>query len=256
MRSKLRSKASAYRTSGCSGLVSKASSRPSSPAICSRASTPMFTRGRRAFSSVMCTSAFRTTNHSRAFHSSSWESCTWKSKQLFMPTTGCMYSPMESSFKCTSAWNIASPAVVPANQAGSKRFTCHLDLARSSWVFGSNENIGSRPSRMRTCSANAKYSRFRAAVGFEVGAMRAVLDSSSNVIAYIPVATGAKPIFRAQGRFRGTRSTFQPMSYSARLDLFSSASRRLRLFSSLLARWSISWAWHSPCTKGPSSSAR
>mmetsp|Transcript_73436 Transcript_73436/g.195104 ORF Transcript_73436/g.195104 Transcript_73436/m.195104 type:complete len:226 (-) Transcript_73436:613-1290(-) len=224
--------------------------------ICSLASTPILTCGIKTPPSVVRISAWLTTNHSRARQSLSCQESLAKSRAFIIPATGCCCSPMESSFKCTSAWNIASPAVVPANQAGSKRFTCHLDLARSSWVFGSNENIGSRPSRMRTCSANAKYSRFRAAVGFEVGAMRAVLDSSSNVIAYIPVATGAKPIFRAQGRFRGTRSTFQPMSYSARLDLFSSASRRLRLFSSLLARWSISWAWHSPCTKGPSSSAR
>mmetsp|Transcript_8697 Transcript_8697/g.27695 ORF Transcript_8697/g.27695 Transcript_8697/m.27695 type:complete len:309 (-) Transcript_8697:232-1158(-) len=173
-----------------------------------------------------------------------------------MPTTGWAYSPMDSSFKCTSAWNMASPTLVPASQAGSKRFTCHCDLARSSALLGSSENMGSRPSRIRTCSASAKYSRFKAAAGFAVGAMRAVLDSSAKVRVYMPFATGAKPILRAQARFRGTRSAFQPMSNSARRDFFRSASRRLRFFSSLLARCSKSCAWHSPCMRGPPSSLR
>mmetsp|Transcript_102755 Transcript_102755/g.249697 ORF Transcript_102755/g.249697 Transcript_102755/m.249697 type:complete len:219 (-) Transcript_102755:125-781(-) len=211
----------------------------------------MFTHGIKAFSSDTCTSARLTTNHSRAFQSTSCSSCSEKSKQLFMPTTGCTYSPMDSSFKCTSAWNMASPMLVPASQAGSKRFTCQADWARSKAFFGSNENMGSRPSQMRTCKANAKYSKFKAAVGFVVGPTWAMLDASSKVRAYLPFGATAKPILRAQRTLRGTCSTFQPMSYSARRAFFKSASRRLRLFSSWLALRNMSCAWHSPCKRRP-----
>mmetsp|Transcript_88053 Transcript_88053/g.233779 ORF Transcript_88053/g.233779 Transcript_88053/m.233779 type:complete len:258 (+) Transcript_88053:1520-2293(+) len=257
MRSKLCSKASAYFTKGWSRLVRSASSRPLAPAICSRASTPMFTRGIKEFSSDKCTSARLTTNHSRAFHSTSFPSSSEKSKQLFMPTTGCTYSPMESSFRCTSAWNMASPRLVPASQAGSNRFTCQRDCARSKLAsFGSKENMGSRPSQMRTCKANAKYSIFSAAAGFTVGATRAMLLSSSNVSVYMPLGAMAKPIFFAQARFRGTCWRFQPIPFSSRLLRFRSASRRWRVFSSRLAHSNISWAWHSACKRRHDSSLR
>mmetsp|Transcript_38177 Transcript_38177/g.106335 ORF Transcript_38177/g.106335 Transcript_38177/m.106335 type:complete len:273 (-) Transcript_38177:576-1394(-) len=242
IRSKLRSNSSAYLTRGWLGLVSGASSKPLSLNICSRASTPMFTRGTSALSIDKCTSAFLTTNHSLAFHSKLCPYSTKKSKQLFMPTTGCKYSPIESSFRCTSAWNITSPTLVPASHAGSNRFACHIDLARSKVLFGSNENIGSLPSFMRTCNASARYSRFTAAAESVVDVRHAVLDSSAKDRAYMPVGAGAMPSLLTTSMLRGTRSTFQPMLYSMRRVFFKSASFRLRDFSSFSARFNRSWA--------------
>mmetsp|Transcript_115238 Transcript_115238/g.336914 ORF Transcript_115238/g.336914 Transcript_115238/m.336914 type:complete len:217 (+) Transcript_115238:1621-2271(+) len=99
MRSKCFVKVSAYFTSGWSGLVMGLSTKPRSPSSCSRACTPMVTRGMSTLSSDRRTSALFTTNHSRAFHAFSLLSSSEKSKQLFIPTTGWSYSPMESSFK-------------------------------------------------------------------------------------------------------------------------------------------------------------
>mmetsp|Transcript_69337 Transcript_69337/g.195553 ORF Transcript_69337/g.195553 Transcript_69337/m.195553 type:complete len:240 (-) Transcript_69337:35-754(-) len=98
MRSKKCVKALAYCTRGWSGLVIGASSMPPLPLTCSRASTPISARGMRTLPSASRTSAFLTTNHSRARHSSP-PSAAGTSKQLFMPTTGCWHSPMASSFR-------------------------------------------------------------------------------------------------------------------------------------------------------------
>mmetsp|Transcript_69949 Transcript_69949/g.197365 ORF Transcript_69949/g.197365 Transcript_69949/m.197365 type:complete len:256 (-) Transcript_69949:78-845(-) len=100
IRSKLCVNSLAYLTNGWSGLVSGASSMPSAPMICSRASTPILMWGTKTLSSDIDTSACLTTNHSRADQSLSWHPPSEKrSKQLFMPITGCSYSPMDSSFK-------------------------------------------------------------------------------------------------------------------------------------------------------------
>mmetsp|Transcript_60612 Transcript_60612/g.154023 ORF Transcript_60612/g.154023 Transcript_60612/m.154023 type:complete len:331 (-) Transcript_60612:953-1945(-) len=98
MRSKFLVKDSAYLTSGCPGRVTGASSRPRGPRSCSRASTPSVRAGAKTPSSEICISAFRTTNHSRPDHFSGTVSSP-TSMQLFMPSTGCWYAPMDNSFK-------------------------------------------------------------------------------------------------------------------------------------------------------------
>eukprot|EP00411_Alexandrium_monilatum_P007935 CAMPEP_0175306274 /NCGR_PEP_ID=MMETSP0093-20121207/64167_1 /TAXON_ID=311494 /ORGANISM="Alexandrium monilatum, Strain CCMP3105" /LENGTH=59 /DNA_ID=CAMNT_0016602711 /DNA_START=4 /DNA_END=180 /DNA_ORIENTATION=- len=58
---------------------------------------------------------------------------------------------------------MTSPALAPASQEGSKRFACIVHLpskALTKSFSGSSENNGSLPSRLRTCSAMARYSKF------------------------------------------------------------------------------------------------
>mmetsp|Transcript_52421 Transcript_52421/g.159327 ORF Transcript_52421/g.159327 Transcript_52421/m.159327 type:complete len:264 (-) Transcript_52421:557-1348(-) len=99
MRSKLSVKASAYTTHGWSGREIRASSSPLAVRTCSRASTPIRRCGIRTWSSDAWTSAFRTTNHSRALHSDSGPSSSDSSKALLMPRTGWSYSPKDSSLR-------------------------------------------------------------------------------------------------------------------------------------------------------------
>mmetsp|Transcript_69953 Transcript_69953/g.197381 ORF Transcript_69953/g.197381 Transcript_69953/m.197381 type:complete len:497 (+) Transcript_69953:181-1671(+) len=99
IRSKLPVKSSAYLTSGWSALVMGLSSRPPADGICSRASTPILQRGTSTSFRDMWTAASRTTNHSRAVQSLVWPSSSEKSKPLLMPATGCVCSPIESSFR-------------------------------------------------------------------------------------------------------------------------------------------------------------
>mmetsp|Transcript_45506 Transcript_45506/g.130460 ORF Transcript_45506/g.130460 Transcript_45506/m.130460 type:complete len:366 (-) Transcript_45506:1263-2360(-) len=99
IRSKCCVKAAAYLTRGWLGRVRGASSSPFGPKNCSRASTPIFKQGTITLSSETWISACLTTNHSRALHSVSKPSVSEYSKQLFIPTMGCSYSPMDNSFR-------------------------------------------------------------------------------------------------------------------------------------------------------------
>mmetsp|Transcript_84917 Transcript_84917/g.181971 ORF Transcript_84917/g.181971 Transcript_84917/m.181971 type:complete len:313 (-) Transcript_84917:272-1210(-) len=244
MSSKLCVKESAYLTKGWPCLDILASTNfPLASMVCSRASTPIFTKGTMTLSSVNMTSAFRTTNHSRAFHS-------WKfpaspmSKALFMPITGCSCSPMESSFKYTSAWNITSPTLVPANQSGSKRFAKRL----LSLPAGSREKSGSLPVDSRTLKASERYSKFTAAAGSMVGATRTLKQSSFDMSItrqHMPGSLRSQPRMLACSMFRGIRSNFQPMSCSMWQSNFMRASRFRRDSSSFLAAVSKIFALHS-----------
>mmetsp|Transcript_25799 Transcript_25799/g.74497 ORF Transcript_25799/g.74497 Transcript_25799/m.74497 type:complete len:307 (+) Transcript_25799:1651-2571(+) len=250
MRSKLCVKSSAYFTRGWSGRVRGASSKPSLPMICSRASTPIFKCGTRTRSPDRNISAFLTTNHSRAAHSASSVSRSEWSSTLFMPTTGWVYSPNESSFRWKSAWNMTSPTLVPASHSGSKRFNCIADSGDQSLTLplstGSRENSGSRPSLRRTWSAMARYSRFTAAAGSKVAPMRIAAPSSSETRQHMPWGTSVQPTFTASSEFLGIHSALQPMSNSSRRVCFSACSDETLSCSCLRRSRSSNWALHSP----------
>mmetsp|Transcript_31021 Transcript_31021/g.84084 ORF Transcript_31021/g.84084 Transcript_31021/m.84084 type:complete len:255 (-) Transcript_31021:713-1477(-) len=247
MRSKLCVNISAYLTRGWFGFVVGTSSSPFGPTICSRASTPIFTAGIKTLSPDICTSAFRTTNHSLALHSSPRMSSE-NSWQLFIPTTGCSYSPMDSSLRYTSAWNMTSPTLVGASHRGSKRFVCHSASEWSSGdtgpALGSREKSGSEPSNLRTFNASARYSRFTAVVGSPVGAKCTFRSGPSNTRQHVPFGTGH---FAANPEFRGIRAAFQPMPYCKRYFRFWAASFSRRDLSSSRADCSASCAAHSAC---------
>mmetsp|Transcript_31022 Transcript_31022/g.84090 ORF Transcript_31022/g.84090 Transcript_31022/m.84090 type:complete len:256 (-) Transcript_31022:713-1480(-) len=248
MRSKLCVNISAYLTRGWFGFVVGTSSSPFGPTICSRASTPISTQGVRTPLSPNCTLALRTTNHSRAFQDSTSASLMLMSKQLLMPTTGCEYSPMDSSLRYTSAWNMTSPTLVGASHRGSKRFVCHSASEWSSGdtgpALGSREKSGSEPSNLRTFNASARYSRFTAVVGSPVGAKCTFRSGPSNTRQHVPFGTGH---FAANPEFRGIRAAFQPMPYCKRYFRFWAASFSRRDLSSSRADCSASCAAHSAC---------
>mmetsp|Transcript_77911 Transcript_77911/g.174685 ORF Transcript_77911/g.174685 Transcript_77911/m.174685 type:complete len:209 (-) Transcript_77911:830-1456(-) len=114
---------------------------------------------------------------------------------------------------------------------------------------GSKENSGSRPSLTRTCSAMERYSKFTEAAGSMVGATPTWPVLSSNTRQQRPSGTGRPARVAAAPALWGTRSAFQPMSYSACRSIFFRFSFSTRFSSSPFMSRMACCAAHSACTQ-------
>mmetsp|Transcript_86857 Transcript_86857/g.274200 ORF Transcript_86857/g.274200 Transcript_86857/m.274200 type:complete len:495 (+) Transcript_86857:1079-2563(+) len=258
IRSKYCVKDAAYLSKGWSCLVTATSSNlPSGPRTCSRASTAMTARGSKAPLLEMQSSALRITNHSRPVHSFPRPSSSNRSMQLLMPRTGWGCSPMETSLRYTSAWNMTSPTLDPSNQAGWNFFVCSQRSRGLSSALGtgSREKTGARPSIVKVCMAKQRYSRFTEAAGSSHGARRTEKEPgvrSESTKQHRPgeLSSSRQPMAAAGLWFGVTASRLQPMPNSLRHAAFAWASCSLLASSCCHDTRKRSSERHSPCT-GP-----
>mmetsp|Transcript_99385 Transcript_99385/g.256858 ORF Transcript_99385/g.256858 Transcript_99385/m.256858 type:complete len:281 (-) Transcript_99385:705-1547(-) len=148
---------------------------------------------------------------------------------------------------------MTSPMLVPASHAGSKTFFCIESIFEGS--RGSREKRGSRPSCTRTFRARERYSRLMAAAGSMVGARPTECVASCRTRQHAPPLMSLTPSLPRGPRFFGTRSIFQPMSYSTRRAFFCAASFSWCSSSCCFRSCSMYCAMHSPCTRPPLSPA-